>query len=227
VVSQALTLPSDVTPLATAQGEHRLLSSHNSQDFWRLNDYFVTQKTLTYCGIASSVMVLNALHVKRPVDPVLYPYSLFTQTNIFDKPGLKFTTPTTTGFDGNDVDQIAGLLKSYDLDVHAYHANKSSYKQFKHDAIHALSKANCYVIINFDRKTLKEHGGGHFSPLGAYDKKTNSFLVMDVSRYKYPMYWVKAPLLWKSIDTLSLIPGSKAKKYRGYIIVCNSPHAAV
>jgi hypothetical protein len=26
---------------------------------------------------------------------------------------------------------------------------------------------------------------------------------------------------------LSLIPGSKAKKYRGYIIVCNSPHAAV
>ena len=42
-------------------------------------------------------------------------------------------------------------------------------------------------------------GEGHFSPLGAYDSKTDSFLLMDVARYKYPPVWVKTSQLYNSI----------------------------
>lgn len=44
------------------------------------------------------------------------------------------------------------------------------------------------MISNFARQGLEEHGGGHFSPLGAYNEANDAVLVMDVARYKV---WVE------------------------------------
>jgi hypothetical protein len=52
------------------------------------------------------------------------------------------------------------------------------------------------------RATMSDgEGGGHFSPLAAYHEESDSFLVMDVARYKYPPFWVHADLLCQAMAT--------------------------
>ena len=55
----------------------------------------------------------------------------------------------------------------------------------------ALAEPNRYVIVNYLRRTLGQERGGHISPLAAYDADADRFLILDVSRYKYPPVWVK------------------------------------
>ena len=49
-------------------GEHLLLQSKARRPYWNLSIQFLTQKTQAFCGVASIVMVLNAL-VLRPIPP--------------------------------------------------------------------------------------------------------------------------------------------------------------
>jgi hypothetical protein len=65
----------------------------------------------------------------------------------------------------------------------------------------ALIDPYARVMINYDRKALGQVGGGHFSPLGAYHEKTDSFLIMDVAKYKYPPVWVGAATLYAAMGT--------------------------
>ena len=47
--------------------------------------------------------------------------------------------------------------------------------------IEALWAPNTFVIVNIYRPASGQKGGSHISPLGAYDAKSDSFLMMDVS----------------------------------------------
>lgn len=46
--------------------------------------------------------------------------------------------------------------------------------------------------------SLARTGGGHFSPIGGYHAPSDSALVLDVARFKYPPYWVPLEQLWKA-----------------------------
>jgi hypothetical protein len=56
-------------------------------------------------------------------------------------------------------------------------------------------------MINYDRKSVGQIGGGHMSPLASYSKSAKSFLVMDVAKYKYPPVWIPAEQLVMSMGT--------------------------
>ena len=58
-------------------------------------------------------------------------------------------------------------------------------------------------------------GGGHFSPLAAYNGNADDLLLMDVARYKYPPFWVDADLLWQAMATTDTSSG----RHRGFILV--------
>jgi hypothetical protein len=75
------------------------------------------------------------------------------------------------------------------------------------------------VIVNYLRKEIGEEKGGHISPLAAYNQKTDRFLILDVSRYKYPPVWVKTTDLWRAIATVD--PASN--KTRGFVLVSRNP----
>lgn len=212
-----LSLPKEATSLNTPQGQEMLLSSEYKNDYFKLASYFVTQQTPAYCAIASSVMVLNALGVKPPVDQTYYPLGLFTQTNIFTPSVLKFLTPGLVNYQGTTLDQATKLLKSFNVDAKSFYANQTSFDKFMTVALKALQSNNQYLIANFDRTKLGEKGSGHFSPIAAYNAKTDSFLIMEVSRYKYPPTWVKAKTLWEAMDTTD----STTKLKRGFIIISN------
>jgi hypothetical protein len=52
--------------------------------------------------------------------------------------------------------------------------------------------------------------------LAAYDADTDRFLILDVSRYKYPPVWVEAEDLFSAMDTPDSDNGNRS---RGYVIV--------
>jgi hypothetical protein len=64
VFAKTLPLPDNLISLTSEQGEHLLLDSEARQAYWSLSIQFVTQKNKHYCGVASIVMVLNALGVE-------------------------------------------------------------------------------------------------------------------------------------------------------------------
>ena len=59
----------------------------------------------------------------------------------------------------------------------------------------------------------RQQGGGHISPLAAYDAKSDSFLVMDVNSTDQRWVWVKASALLVSMRT------PDAQENRGYLLV--------
>jgi hypothetical protein len=183
--------------------------------FWTICRYFISERFLTYCGIASSVTVLNALGVEAPEDPQIYPYKMFTQNNIFTDPVLCHRRPLDVEKGGNTLDQLATILNALDVQVDTYHADALDLDRCRDVLVTALKSPDQRVIIDFDRKTLHQKGGGHFSPLAAYHSGEDRFLLMDVARYKLPPCWVKAALLYDALKGTD----SVSQKSRGFLLV--------
>jgi hypothetical protein len=100
--------------------------------------------------------------------------------------------------------------------VSATHAAASNATRFRAAALAAFS-ANppAMVGLNFFRTPLGEVGGGHMSPLAAYEPRTDRFLLLDVSRYKYPPVWVTTAVLFAAMNTLD----ADAEASRGWVVV--------
>lgn len=56
-----------------------------------------------------------------------------------------------------------------------------------------------FLVVSFSRAVLQQTGDGHFSTVAAYDAETDSALVLDVARFKYPPYWVKVQELYDAM----------------------------
>lgn len=84
-----------------------------------------------------------------------------------------------------------------------------------------------FLVVSYNRKILQQTGTGHFSPIAAYDPKTDSALILDTARFKYPPHWVKLDLLFESMKSVDVETG----RSRGYVLlsyekdeICNSPN---
>ena len=79
-----------------------------------------------------------------------------------------------------------------------------------------LAKPGDYVLVNYARKSLGQPGGGHISPLGAYDEGSDSFLIMDVNPNRAPWVWVASDDLIAAMRTFDTVEN------RGYLLVSES-----
>ncbi|MFI4956913.1 MAG: phytochelatin synthase family protein [Gammaproteobacteria bacterium] len=202
-------LPENLIQLDSKEGTVMLKEDAN-QNTVKMLAHFTTQDTVTYCGVASAVMVLNSINIPAPVDPAYTPYAYFTQDNFFnDNMSVK---PENVKQNGMTLSEMAQAIATYGVKATAYPANELSLEAFRKIATKALAQDG-YVTVNFLRTALQEVGGGHHSPLVAYDKKTDRFLLLDVARYKYPAYWVKTEDLWKAINTMDGVNS------RGFIVI--------
>ncbi|VEU36694.1 unnamed protein product [Pseudo-nitzschia multistriata] len=75
------------------------------------------------------------------------------------------------------------------------------------------------LIVSYSRKTLGQTGDGHFSPLAAYDKESDSVLILDTARFKYGAHWTKLPLIYEAMKPLDKSSG----KPRGYALLSFVP----
>lgn len=113
------------------------------------------------------------------------------------------------------LDQLSQLLGSYPVDVKVYHSTDSSLEEFRQLVVKNLQQPGNYVLVNYLRRTIGQERGGHISPLAAYNQQSNRFLILDVSRYKYPPIWVKAVDLWQAMNTKDPV----SQKTRGFVLV--------
>src|SRR3712207_3233943 len=85
VSAETLPLPEPLVSLNSERGARLLLESEANRAYWPLSIQFVTQKNQAYFGVASIVMVLNALGVPAPTTPEFEPFKTFTQDNLLDE----------------------------------------------------------------------------------------------------------------------------------------------
>ncbi|MEY3332763.1 MAG: hypothetical protein RLZZ176_1063, partial [Cyanobacteriota bacterium] len=199
VFAQTLPLTPNLIGFDTPEGETLLISSQAKNDFFPLSTQFVTQNNQAYCGVASMIMVLNSLKITAPEALQYKPFRVFTQDNFFSHEKTKnIVSPEVVSRQGMTLDELGGLLGIYNVKVKVYHAGDTNLEEFRKLAAENLKQPNNFVIINYLRKEIGQERGGHISPLAAYNQLTDRFLIMDVSRYKYPPVWVKTADLWKA-----------------------------
>ncbi len=216
VFSQTLPLSPNLIGFNSDEGEKLLIDSKSREDFFPLSTQFITQNNQAYCGVASIVMVLNSLGIPAPEAPQYKPYRVFTQENFFSNEKTKeVITAEVVSRKGMTLDQIGGLLASYGVKVNVYHAADTSLEKFRSLAAENLKQPGNFILINYLRKEIGQEKGGHISPLAAYNEQTDRFLILDVSRYKYPPVWVKAADLWNAMSTTDSASG----KTRGFVFV--------
>ncbi len=214
--AQTLPLPDNLIDLRTAQGERLLKDSDALEAFVPLSVNFVTQKNQAFCGIASIVMVLNALQLPAPAVPEYDSQRTFTQDNFFNSATEAILPLAVLMEQGMTLDQIGALIATQPVAAQVHHAADTSLDAFRDAARDTLGKADQFVIVNYLRKSIGQKTGGHISPLAAYDAETDRFLILDVSRYKYPPVWVTASDLFNAMNT---IDDDNQNRTRGYVLI--------
>lgn len=204
-----------LTYINQQSGWTRVLNAELNRDYFVLSAYAESEKFLTFCAIASMAAVLNSLDVERPADPVRYPYPYFTQENLFILSNQKIRSFEEVVTSGLDLAQIAGFLEHMSVTAHAVFAEEASVDEMRALIREALAAPQVRAIVNYDRAVLGQAGSGHVSPIGAYDAETDSVLVLDVARYKYPPVWIPMALLHKAM----LSKDSASNRSRGIVVV--------
>lgn len=206
----------DVVLLPSAAGAERFQRSVTLPDSFALLAYIETEQRLTFCGPASLAAVFNSLGVHDPSPQELYPYHLLTQDSLF----LIAKNQATKSYgvvetEGLTLDELARFAANMGATVTTVHAADATIDALRDELRSAVSSPGTRAIINYSRKPLNQRGDGHISPLAAYDAPTDSFLVLDVARYKYPPQWITFDLLYAAMRTID----TSSRKSRGALIL--------
>jgi hypothetical protein len=210
-----LPVPPGFVALAQPAGQQRLMSSAYKASYWPLSQYFETQRNEAYCSVASSVMALNALGIRRP-ESSLYPdFPFFSQPDFFRGVDPRVASAAQVSHEGMTLDQLASALGSFPVEVQRYHAASLTLGQFRDLIRETSARQDRFALLNFRRGEIGESGGGHWSPVAAYDAASDSALLLDVARYKYPAMWVPLAKLYAGAQAVDDVSGQS----RGIVVI--------
>lgn len=184
-------------------------------DYWQLIPTFAVQNTQSYCSVASAITVLNAMPIKKPVDPIYAPYAYFTQSNYFTSDVVKIISPQTVLQLGMTREQMAETLVAQGVQAKSIAGDTLNDESLRTMLQKALGDDGQFVLANYLRATLGQVGGGHWSVLAAFDTQSDRVLILDVAKYKYPPVWVGISTLRQAIATID----TTSNKARGLVIV--------
>jgi hypothetical protein len=196
-------LPSALVALSSPEGIKRRENANFLADLESLSDSFQAQSLASYCGVASSVSVLAALGTET------------SQGEFFTDEASKVRSQFNVIFGGMSLPELAGLLGAYELRVSVRHADQFTLDEFRDVAKSNLSTTGDYLLVNYQREELGQGRVGHISPVAAYDRASDSVLVMDTAAHKYPPTWVPVDLLYAAMRTTDPSSG----KMRGFVEV--------
>jgi hypothetical protein len=234
------TVSQELVPFSSDEGLVRLARSTAKVDFPALANQFEAESNGAFCGPTSAAIVLNAVRGRSPdlphdrsrlhsedlqyipgaYDPTL---PRFTQDNVITK-GQKTRAqvlgePVTINGKqvkdfGYQVRQLDEMLRANGLTTRLVIVDDGKAEQeIRNDLIENLKHRGDFVIVSYHRKAVGQQGGGHISPLGAYDLESDSFLVLDVNPTNAGWVWMPTATLIKGMRTFDTVEN------RGYILV--------
>jgi hypothetical protein len=227
-------------PFASDEGLARLGRARAKLGFAALSNQFEAQYNGAFCGPTSAAIVLNTVNSRsaalprdhtrlRPGDVQFMPAGAdpivprFTQDSVIDK-GPKTRAqvlgePVT--IDGKQVKdfgyqlrQLDAMLRANGLVTTAVVVDDTHSEQaVRAELAVSLAREGDFVLVNYRREAVGQKGGGHISPLGAYDASSDSFLVLDVNPAVAGWVWMPAATLVKGMRTFDTVQN------RGYVLV--------
>lgn len=198
----------------SSEGMQRLQSCEVKENLWKLMRFYESQTRPAYCSVASSVIALNALSVPPPPSKFLGRYRMFTQEEFFSEEVAAVIDPELVKERGMALDELASVLSIFPICLSKFEAQSLSLEEIRASIITALQNSNQCVLALYQRRELGQEGGGHWSPVAAYDAASDSFLILDVARYKYPPVWIDATPFIQAMQTSNIYGRS-----RGYLIL--------
>lgn len=225
---------------ASDEGLARFAGAAAKADFATLANQFEAQINAAFCGPTTAAIVLNAVRNRSPdlprdhgrlkpddlrnlpagADPIV---PRFTQDNVIVH-GEK-TRAQVLGeplsIDGKAVRDFGYQLRQFDQMLRANGLatrlvvvdDLKPESEVRADLVANLSHAGDYVIVNYRREAVGQKGGGHISPLGAYDAASDSVLVLDVNPAAAGWVWMPLATLIKGMRTFDTVEN------RGYVLV--------
>jgi hypothetical protein len=230
------TISQELVPFSSDEGLARLARSTAKVDFPSLANQFEAQSNGAFCGPTSAAIVLNAIrglpgdrsrlhsedlqYIPSSYDPTI---PRFTQDNVISK-GQKTRAqvlgePVTLNGKqikdfGYQVRQLDEMLRANGLTTRLVIVDDGKAEQdIRTDLVENLKRRGDFVIVNYQRKAVGQQGGGHISPLGAYDAESDSFLVLDVNPASAGWAWMPTATLVKGMRTFDTVEN------RGYILI--------
>jgi Phytochelatin synthase len=229
-----------LVPFASDEGLARLAKANAKVDFAPLANQFEAQLNGAFCGPTSAAIVLNTLRNRSPelprdherlraddlrnlpsgADPIV---PRFTQDNVMangaksraqvlGEPMMINGTPKRDF--GYQLRQFDEMLRANGLVTRAVVVDeRMADDTVRGELIAALSRPDAYAVINYRREAVGQKGGGHISPLGAYDAASDSFLVLDVNPAAANWVWMPTATLVKGMRTFDTVEN------RGYVLV--------
>jgi hypothetical protein len=232
--------PAALVLFASDEGLARLGRSGAKVDFAALANQFEAQYNGAFCGPTSAAIVLNTVksrsadltrdHTRlRKEDVQFMPAGAdpivprFTQDSVIDR-GPKTRAqvlgePIIIGSKqvrdfGYQLRQFDAMLRANGLITTVVVVDDArSELAIRADLQGNLARGGDYVIVNYRREAVGQQGGGHISPLGAYDAVSDSFLVLDVNPAAAGWVWMPAATLVRGMRTFDTVEN------RGYVLV--------
>lgn len=235
----------DLVEWNSVQGIQRVAESQYKKDFFQLANHFQSQPNGVVCGPTTGSIILNALRLKKKdkrlpytsADPRNTEYMplgadlrirMYRPNNFMS--ALTERIKTRDEIFGKPIDgkrdfglQIRQLHKMF-----VAHGTQSklrvvddsySLDKMRAEFISNLKSKDDFIVVNYARKILGQNGPGHISPVGAYHKATDSFLIMDVTSYDHSWVWAPAKKLFKAMQSFDTVEN------RGYLLIQDQPAA--
>lgn len=236
----ALAAEAGLVPFAAEEGLARLARSDARADFAALANQFEAQSNAAFCGPTTAAIVLNAVrgraadlprdgsrlraedlrYLPTGFDPTL---PRFTQDNVIvagpktraQVLGEPMAVDGRVASDfGYQLRQFDALLRAHGLATRLVVVDAAmGDAAIRAELVANLRRAGDYAIVNYRRDAVGQRGGGHISPLGAYDAASDSFLVLDVNPASAGWVWMPAATLIRGMRTFDTVEN------RGYLLV--------
>lgn len=225
---------------ASDEGLTNLSRSNARIDFAPLANQFEPQYNGAFCGPTSAAIVLNTVYSQSAdlprdhtrlreedvqfmppgADPIV---PRFTQDSVMDRSPK--TRAQVLGEEvsiggkqiadfGYQLRQLDAMLQANGLVTRTVVVDDEIQESvIREDLVSNLTRGGDYVIVNYRRADVGQEGGGHISPLGAFDEASDSFLVLDVNPAAAGWVWMPATTLINGMRTFDTVEN------RGYILV--------
>ena len=206
-------LPDHLVAFGSPAGRRMLSQSMAAGDaaaFFPLVSHRHTQSEPAWCGLGTLVTVLNALEID-PGRVWKGPWRFFGEELLQCCKSLELTA-----MDGVTLAEVACIARCNGAAVQMQHAADGAETTFRQSMLACVrAPEGPFMVANYDRASIGQTGTGHFSPLAAWHAETDSVLVLDVARFKYPPHWVPVRDLWSAM----LVPDTTTRQSRGYLVV--------
>ena len=204
--------------LSSEEGQKLLSESKDTCYNPYIHRIFAKQIGISNCGIQSVALLLNSdILAKRDREEESndVPY---TESNMFSfEATTKVATQDYIYKRGLTLEETLNIFINHGKDAKAFHSANSSVDEFRTLAFKALksTKNGSGVVVNYHMAELGQGQlGGHHSPLGAYHKDSDRFLIFD-TWYDTEECWAKTEDLFKSMTGIDKFSG----KTRGFLVV--------